>query len=784
MKLKNLTAYAFICFAAILFSCKKDLNTPDTTPVDEQHFPIPSASPVTGKLTGIVVNESNQPVQNADVILNGTTYQTDINGLFQTNNVVLDKYITTVTVNKTGYFKALRSFSATASINYISIKLIPKTLSGTVDAGAGGTVSLNNGTSITLQSNGIVVKSTGAAYTGAVKVYAAYIDPTSSDFADIVPGSMMARDNNNMYVLQSTGMVAVDLESDSGQPLQLASNKTASLKLPIPASLTGKAPASIDTWSLNDQGIWVKEGTATKNGDFYELQVSHFSFWNCDVPANAVYLTIHVTDQNNQPLPNALVQLTIPNNNTWWATTYGHTDSTGTVAGLVPANLGLVMNLFNNTYNCSNAIATQNIGPFGSDTTINVSVTINTSQYVTISGILNDCNGQPVQNGTASLLVGSYNYYTVPVVNGNYSISVPFCNNPSTVSIWLVDSNTGAYANPVTVTITGTNINVPTQVACGSSPNALFTLNGCQIFGDYTAGIGLTSANYIAVLVNVMAPGTYNISSDPVNGIQFAGSGTITQTGADTLYLPAVGTPAGNGSFNVNTNAGNGQTCTTVLTVGGPVPYAIFSLGGPGNCPNLTVAGNYVVNYPLNQTNFVVLTVDVVSPGIYSITTGLINGMTFSGSGVFTTTGVLTVSLTGTGTPLTANTSTFIAQANGINGCTFDVVTTNTGAADYTFEGAPNACAGATIAGTYLAGIPLIGQNTVAIQVVVTTGGAYSIMTNTVNGFSFSGSGFFSTLGLQTVLLTASGTPIAAGNDVFTPSGGSSPGCVFTVTTN
>ncbi len=66
-----------------------------------------------------------------------------------------------------------------------------------------------------------------------------------------------------MYVLQSTGMIAVELEFFSAQSLQLATGKTAVVKMPIPTSLLAKAPPTINTWSLNEQGIWVKEGTAT-----------------------------------------------------------------------------------------------------------------------------------------------------------------------------------------------------------------------------------------------------------------------------------------------------------------------------------------------------------------------------------------------------------------------------------------------------------------------------------------------------------------------------------------
>ena len=118
----------------LVSSCKKDVDTTVPPPAEFPGFSIPAASPVTGSISGIVVDELNNPVQNAAVMLNGNTYQTDTRGLFHINNVQLDKYVTTVTVSKPGYFKALRSFSATASRNNLSIKLIPKTLAGTVDA--------------------------------------------------------------------------------------------------------------------------------------------------------------------------------------------------------------------------------------------------------------------------------------------------------------------------------------------------------------------------------------------------------------------------------------------------------------------------------------------------------------------------------------------------------------------------------------------------------------------------------------------------------------------------
>jgi hypothetical protein len=377
----NRLAILAISLTLLLVGCSKNMDTTEPIPNPPgDGFGIPAPSPLRGDVSGQVLNENNIPVAGAEVLLGGSVYQTNAEGFFAMTNVNLDKYVSTITVNKAGYFKALRSFSATTGRNYLNIKLIPKTVSGTIDASSGGNVALSNGTQISFQGNGMIVKATGAAYTGTVRVSSAYIDPTRDDIASIVPGSFMAQDATNMYVLQSAGMIAVDLESTSGEPLQLASGKPATMRLPIPASLQASAPSQIDTWSLDDRGIWKKEGTATKVGNNYELQASHFSFWNVDVPYNAIYLTLNVTNQNAQPLINTLVRLRIPNNSTWWSTTTGLTNSNGVVSGLVPANIGLEMSIHNGSFQCGSAFFTQNIGPFSSDTTLNITATVPASQ--------------------------------------------------------------------------------------------------------------------------------------------------------------------------------------------------------------------------------------------------------------------------------------------------------------------------------------------------------------------------------------------------------------------
>lgn len=94
-------------------------------------------------------------------------------------------------------------------------------------------------------------------------------------------------------------------------------------------------------------------------------------------------------------------------------------------------------------------------------------------------------------------------------------------------------------------------------------------------------------------------------------------------------------------------------------------------------------------------------------------------------------------------------------------------------------SGAPSSCSGAILSGNYIAGTGTTSSNSVLLQVHVDSIGPYTIITNTVNGFSFSGTGNFIDTGTQSIKLTASGKPIIADNTTFPVSVGL--GCSFTV---
>ena len=92
------------------------------------------------------------------------TATTDADGYFRIRNAALDKKAALVTAEKAGYFKAYRTFPATSGTNQVVIKLIPRDLTGTIDAAAGGDVTTTEGLKIALPANGVVSAASGAAY--------------------------------------------------------------------------------------------------------------------------------------------------------------------------------------------------------------------------------------------------------------------------------------------------------------------------------------------------------------------------------------------------------------------------------------------------------------------------------------------------------------------------------------------------------------------------------------------------------------------------------------------
>lgn len=192
------------------------------------------------------------------------------------------------------------------------------------------------------------------------------------------------------------------------------------------------------------------------------------------------------------------------------------------------------------------------------------------------------------------------------------------------------------------------------------------------------------------------------------------------------------------------------------------------------NCLPQKANGNWIAGKVLNDSNSLEVSVNVTRTGSYQVQTNSVDGIQFSGSGRFGATGVQTVTLKATGTPVQAGTISFMVQYDSSQ-CSFALTVLPPGGltvpAEYSLAGSPNSCFHSVLYGSYVQGLPLAGSDSMTLQVTVTQPGTYSIVTNTVNGYHFTGSGQFIATGIQKVKLAGTGTPIVSGQDLFTVSG-------------
>ena len=286
-----------------------------------------------------------------------------------------------------------------------------------------------------------------------------------------------------------------------------------------------------------------------------------------------------------------------------------------------------------------------------------------------------------------------------------------------------------------------------------------------HVNGIYKADTTLIADNYIDVQINIANPGAYNIYTDSVNGYSFKKAGTIGATGLQTIRLYGTGKPTVSGLDIFTITYGTSTCKININVVGTGIGVAAFTLSGaPDTCTNFIVTGNYFAGQAVTPAEFLTLTVNVTSTGTYNLSSSNNDGLSFSGSGSFSNTGLQNVTLNAIGTPV----STGVKYLNILYavGCPFNVFVTSASAV-FTFGNSAGNCTGAVVAGIYKSNIGLTSANTVTLNVNVTQIGGYSIGTNNVNGIYFTGSGSFNTTGANTIILYGHGTPVTAGDSTF-----------------
>ena len=201
------------------------------------------------------------------------------------------------------------------------------------------------------------------------------------------------------------------------------------------------------------------------------------------------------------------------------------------------------------------------------------------------------------------------------------------------------------------------------------------------------------------------------------------------------------------------------------ISLCGGVPKAEFTVD---DCSAIVVNGSYTQGLSLNSSDYMTVTVNVTKAGSYTFSGNTSNGYGFTTQGTVVSIGTQKILVPGQGKPTNANQSpgdlvTFNSTGGNVN-CNTLTIPVMPPTAAFSIN-----CGTAKFNGAYVKGKALTAANTVTLNVNVSdisTGATWAVLTNTVNGISFSGSGTFSAVGNTTITLQGTGTP--TGTDPIT----------------
>ncbi|HEX8270303.1 MAG TPA: carboxypeptidase-like regulatory domain-containing protein [Flavobacterium sp.] len=485
---------------------------------------------------GQIVDINDNPIQNVTVRIGSATAQTDENGVFMINNAPVHERFAYITASKIGFIDGSRSIIPTTGKNNIKIMMIPSS-STMVSSGQPSEITLDNGTKVVF--DGAFENEDGSSYSGDVLVSAFYLSARDENLQDLMPGMLYAQDQNGEEAMLVTyGMMHVELRAPSGAKLQIAEGHSAELTMRIANEQLASAPSTIPLWYFDEElGYWKEEGFATKQGNFYVGDVTHFSWWNCDAPFPTVTLTTTIFDSEGNPVTNAQIGLLTT------LSPYervGFSNSNGQISGLVPSNQVMTMNVYDN---CGNLISASQIGPFAADTVlpaINLSSAVNA---VLVEGTLLSCSNTNVTNGYVQLNYEGESFFTT-VSDGHFSFSTLACSSATAFSLTGADYDNLQVTDLINYTYSAPVTNVGNIVACSnvmqfisyqidSDPPAVCLIELGGTLGSTTQP-GLAVFGYfegqgdIYIYSNITAPGTYTTANFAIegNGIGYIGPST------------------------------------------------------------------------------------------------------------------------------------------------------------------------------------------------------------------------------------------------------------------
>jgi hypothetical protein len=475
--------HIFLLAIIMMMSCHKDTETYSSETI-KVHTPL-VLKEIVGTVIGYVYDEKNLPVADADVVLYSGATKTNKHGVFTFENIKLDQQGTYIRISKNGFYHASDFIypAEQSTITYSQIKAVKLENGTSLDANAGGSVSVAGGAKVTFPQ-GAISDSKGNIYTGKVNVFATYLHPEDRELGNVMPGGLLAdAANGNTVSLGTLGMIGVEIRDLQGNKLNVANGKKASIEFP---SNTSYKPSEIPLWSFDEvKGRWKEEGKAFLSGNKYTGEVSHFSFWNIDAPFPLVDICGKLEYEDGTPAGNISIKVEADG----IGAHFGLTNIKGEFCGKMPKGKRLKITAYHAA--CKNDISEINVGPFDIKTVLD-NIKIKPIKTFKIKGKI-QCNNNAVSNGIAIIKVKESTLVIKAEGDGSFSADLsPFlCGEDAPVTIFGFDNKTTDTSPSINVTSTTAQnviLNVCTTT-CDLKAELVYDCNN-TITANVTGGSG------------------------------------------------------------------------------------------------------------------------------------------------------------------------------------------------------------------------------------------------------------------------------------------------------
>ena len=451
-----------ICISICYSSCHKE-NSPETGTI------LPPVVNITFHLKGRITDETGTPVLGATIKSHGSQTVTDLSGNFLLSNVTAPETNAIVFVEKTGYFDGSRTFiPSTNNTHQVYIQLIKRDIYKTVDGSSGGAITFTSGIKLEFSDNSFVT-SNGDVYGGLVSVYQTYLNPSDSNFFLQMPGDLRGFDSlHNLGVLHSFGMSNIELQTASGQSLQIAPGKKVKMTTTIQNTQQTIAPSVIPLWYWNDSsGFWKQEGSALRIGNTYSGYVSHFTTWNFDVINGYSYIKAKFVTAAGNPISYRRLQVTALDGPVQYTFSENVTTESGNINALAPIIIGSKISLLDD---CGQVLYTKILSPLTSPLDLGTIIVSNAPNVLTIKGQVLDCVNNPLPNSTVYITMANRVEIVQPKSDGSFIFQALGCLSKTDFTVTAISNSTNEQNVPQNFSINNRDsVNVGNIIICKNS---------------------------------------------------------------------------------------------------------------------------------------------------------------------------------------------------------------------------------------------------------------------------------------------------------------------------